>query len=380
MSSRGGPAPDLGMVEQWRTEYQLGTPGAHGASRETPSVAERLGSAIDPVRAWDWFAAERIAVAVAGGASTDLDDAHAILIHLHERLPASSALASAVDRGVPYDRLWQDDRFLAAVWTIAANKLTDLRRAALRRRAPRFRRPNQPASGTEGWHRYPPYFRLVSADAPTRLGMPIAGTEVEDGAAGPESEVEAAELASISRDVLRSALPLLRRSDAAVLDFVYVHYAPELHGGRVDEALAAYLSAQGARPVSRDAARRRLADSRTRLEDAIVGAHRHGLLHLLRTDASLKARGPHPDTATAVRTALVTYLSIVGTRPRDVVVETTHATVIASSDPSGIPWDDRRSFVETLLPELRSLYRRYEATLAGWASKLTARGHVGGDA
>ncbi len=314
--------------------------------------------------AWDWFAAERIAVAVAGRSSTDLDDAHAILIHLHERLPTSSALASAVDRGVPYDRLWQDDRFLAAVWTIAANKLTDLRRAAVRRRAPRFRRPNQPSSGTEGWHRYPPHFRLVSADTLARPGTSLAGDEVEDGAAGPEAEVEAATSASLSREVLRSVLPQLRRPDAIVLDFAYFGYVPELHGGRVDEALAAHLSAHGARPVSRDAARRRLTDSRIRLEDAIVGAHRHGLMHLLRTDDRLNARGPNPGTSMDVRTALVTYLSIVGTRPRDVVIDTAYATVIAASDPSRRVWEDRRSFMETLLPELRSLYRRYEATLA----------------
>jgi hypothetical protein len=438
----GDAARGLVVVARLRTEYQVGFPGTHDAPRDpnapsdseasperasAPSAGEapsptpstlsgdgreatrpmpdppsRRGTSIrwkkssfggaalengngattresSESTAWDWFAAERIAVAVAGRSSTDLDDAHAILIHLHERLPTSSALASAVDRGVPYDRLWQDDRFLAAVWTIAANKLTDLRRAAVRRRAPRFRRPNQPASGTEAWHRYPRHFRLVSADTLARPGPSLAGDEVEDGAAGPEAEVEAATSASLSREVLRSVLPQLRRPDAIVLDFAYFGYVPELHGGRVDEALAAHLSAHGARPVSRDAARRRLTDSRIRLEDAIVGAHRHGLMHLLRTDDRLNARGPNPGTSMDVRTALVTYLSIVGTRPRDVVIDTAYATVIAASDPSRRVWEDRRSFMETLLPELRSLYRRYEATLADPAPRNGfSRSHAGG--
>ena len=131
--------------------------------------------------------------------------------------------------------------------------------------------------------------------------------------------------------------------------------------------------------AGRDAARRRLTDSRIRLEDAIVGAHRHGLMHLLRTDDRLSARGPNPGTSMDIRTALVTYLSIVGTRPRDVVIDTAYATVIAASDPSRRVWEDRRSFMETLLPELRSLYRRYEATLADPAPRNGfSRSHAGG--
>ena len=345
------------------------TPSTHDAPRDhVPVRAGDAGRDVD--RAWDWFAAERIAVAVAGGANTDLDDAHAILIHLHEKVPGSSATGLAIARGVPPDRLWSDDRFLASVWTMAANKLTDLRRAVTRRRAPRFRRPNGTGGDLDEWRRYPPHFRIVSANWAAWTGIDAPGSEVADDGPSPGTLVEGAEMVSISRQVVKGAIRGLRAPDVEVLDFAYARYSPILHGHRVDEALAAHLSATGSRNVTRDAARRRLTDARIRLEDAIVGTHRHALLHALRDGAEAPsspheraARSPQATSTNggALRTALLAYLSLVGRRPREVVIDTVHATLIASTPPDGLPWPDRASLAGDLKAGLRALFVRHEA-------------------
>ena len=126
----GDAARRLVVVARWRTEYQVGFPGTHDAPRDPiaplPRDSERAqqpegltggspgtaGTPPAPARApaspfgtstqtaWDWFAAERIAIAVSGGAAADLDAAHAILIHLYEKVPTSQALATALERGV----------------------------------------------------------------------------------------------------------------------------------------------------------------------------------------------------------------------------------------------------------------------------------------
>ena len=83
-------------------------PNARDANFALQPLSRPEGTA--PPSPWDWFAAERIAVAVAGGAGADLDAAHAILIHLYEKVPTSQALASAIERGVSYENLWSDDQ------------------------------------------------------------------------------------------------------------------------------------------------------------------------------------------------------------------------------------------------------------------------------
>jgi hypothetical protein len=148
---------------------------------------------------------------------------------------------------------------------------------------------------------------------------------------------------------VREAIGRLRHADATVLNFVYRDYDGAVHGTRVDEALAAHLTSTSDRPVSRDAARRRLTDSRVRLEDTIVGAHRHHLLHLTTVHGARLGVGD--------RTALVAYLSMVGKRPRNVVIEAAYATATASTDPDRLPWSDRKSFVTTLCAEVRALFR-----------------------
>jgi DNA-directed RNA polymerase specialized sigma24 family protein len=411
----------LSRAISWRrTEYQLGFPGTHDASHDlnaAPSPYPRPPSApgeatSSPSPAWDWLAAERIAVAVAGTASPDsFDYVHAILIHLFEKIPTSSALESALARGVTYERLWSDDRFLAAVWTIAMNKLTDERRAAVRRRSPRFRRPNgvhKPDAAALGWPRFPPYFRLVSAVTPALAGLDLPGAEVVDDSATPDAQVEAEEAATVSRHLVHEAMSQLHRADAVVIAFVYGTYTPDVHGRRVDEALAAHLSSLTHRPVTRDAARRRLTDARIRLEDAIVGAHRFALLDLVRglpdassysnsgegnsgltdqskptTANSLAGHGSErvhaapPDGAISLpmRTALVAYLSMVGRRPRTVVVAATYATVLAATPAGQLPWRDRRDFVGSIVTELRALFVLHQAHL-GESSFMTDVEHA----
>ena len=402
----GTPVVLVGLLvvgAQWRTEHQVGFAGTHeehrgpdasidaevSPERDAPSPEKPipLGALTDgngswarpsEVRAstaWNWFAAERIAVAVVGCSAADLDAAHAILIHLYEKVPTSRVVAAALDRGVSFEDLWQDDRFISAVWTIAANKLTDLRRAATRRRSPKFRRPSSAESDPDGWHRYPPHFRLVSADSSTSGGDDPPGSEVADDGSIPELHAVAAELATVSRAIVRRAIAQMRPTDAAVITFVYGEYIPEVHGPRVDEALATHLSARAVRPVSRDAARRRLSDARVRLEDTIVAAHRHALLDLVARLPDVPSptpqqsvRGAPPrETGASIslvtRTALVTYLSIVGTRPRDAVLEATYATVDQTLGLASTPWRDRREFAAMLLMHVRALFVRHETHL-----------------
>ena len=344
-------------------------PNARDANFALQPLSRPEGTA--PPSPWDWFAAERIAVAVAGGAGADLDAAHAILIHLYEKVPTSQALASAIERGVSYENLWSDDRFIAAVWTIAANKLTDLRRAALRRRSPKFRRPSSTNADPDGWLRYPPHFRLVSADTELRVLSEASGLEVADGATTPGDQVVAAEVATVSRAIVAEAITQMRRADAVVIGFVYVEFAPEVHGVRVDEALASHLSARSGRQVSRDAARRRLTDARIRLEDTIVALHRHPLLDLVTHVPDGEEPGGenarvngHSAISLAMRTALVTYLSIVGTRPREVVLEAAHIAVLNAVHPASTPWrKPPREFTGALLAHVRALFVRHQAQL-----------------
>ena len=399
------------VAHSWRrTEVQVGASRTHDAPRDPiaplPRDSERAqqpegltggspgtaGTPPAPARApaspfgtstqtaWDWFAAERIAIAVSGGAAADLDAAHAILIHLYEKVPTSQALATALERGVSYENLWRDDRFIAAVWTIAANKLTDLRRAASRRRAPKFRRPSSLEPDPDGWHRYPPHFRLVSADADGWVGEDQPVFDVPDSATEVDALVDASELATVSRAIVTQAITRLRPADAVVIAFVYGEYASEVHGDRVDEALAEYLnascagvayqSARSVRPVSRDAARRRLTDARIRLEDTIVALHRHPLLDLVTHVPDGEEPGGenarvngHSAISLAMRTALVTYLSIVGTRPREVVLEAAHAAVLNAVHPASTPWRYPRDFVGALLAHVRALFVRHQAHL-----------------
>ena len=322
---------------------------------ETASGTDSL-----PAVEWDWFAAERVAISVAGGSDNALDDVHTILIHLREKVPGSSVHRSALVRGVSSADLWHDTGFISGVRAIAANKLTDIRRAATRRRQPRFRRPNGPSVGPEVWRRYPPYFLIVSPDAVAE-GEPqvMAAPELPDTDRVTSSRaVEQAESDHQARQVVRATLRGLRPSDVETLDFALLQYTPLIHENRVDEALAAHRSQKGSRTISRYAARRRLTDARIRLEDAIVGQHRQVLLGTLQ-QMTAQEIGYH------LRSALLAYLGMVGTRPREVVVDATFQTLRATVDPFGRAWPNRPALVSAVATGLRQLYDRHQALWGG---------------
>ena len=331
--------------------------GAHSAQAgdQSAQATASAGSTL-PSMEWDWLASERVALSVAGFSADALDDVHTMVIHLREKVPGSSVHRSALARGVASADLWHDTGFISGVRAIAANKLTDIRRARTRRRHPRFRRPNGPSVGPEGWRRYPPYFLIVSADA-AGDGETSATTapEFPDTDRGtPSDEVEQAESEQHARQVVGATLRGLRPSDVETLDFALLQYTPLVHGNRVDEALAAHLSRKGPRTITRDAARRRLTDARIRFEDAIVGQHREVLLGTLR-QMTTQETGYH------LRSALLAYLAIVGTRPREVVVDATFQTLRATVDPSGRAWPNRPALVSAVATGLRQLYDRHQA-------------------
>ena len=170
----------------------------------------------------------------------------------------------------------------------------------------------------------------------------------------PSDEVEQAESEQHARQVVGATLRGLRPSDVETLDFALLQYTPLVHGNRVDEALAAHLSRKGPRTITRDAARRRLTDARIRFEDAIVGQHREVLLGTLR-QMTTQETGYH------LRSALLAYLAMVGTRPRAVVVDAMFQTLRATVDPSGRAWPNRPALVSAVATGLRQLYDRHQA-------------------
>jgi len=297
-----------------------------------------------------------LAISVAGFSDDALDDVHTILIHLREKVPGSSIHRSAVSRGVSNENLWHDAGFISGVRAIAANKLTDMRRAATRRRQPRFRRPNGPIVGPEVWRRYPPFFIIVSADTVAeREPLVSAGPEIPDtDQASPSDTVEQDESDQHARQIVGATLRGLRHSDIETLDFALLLYTPLVHGNRVDEALAAHLSQKGPRAITRDAARRRLTDARIRLEDAIVGQHREVLLGTLQ-------HIPTHELGHQLRSALLAYLTMVGTRPREVVMDTALRTLRATVDPNGLTWPNRPTLASAVAAGLRQLYARHQA-------------------
>ena len=350
----------------WYREEPLATIRNLTAVPEIPAtqagdqLAHQSASGTDtlPEVEWDWFAAERLAISVAGFSDDALDDVHTILIHLREKVPGSSVHRSALSRGVSNENLWHDAGFISGVRAIAANKLTDMRRAATRRRQPRFRRPNGPIVGPEVWRRYPPFFLIVSADTVAeREPLVSTGPEVPDtDQASPSDTVEQAESDQHARQIVGATLHGLRHSDVETLDFALLQYTPLVHGNRVDEALAAHLSQKGPRAITRDAARRRLTDARIRLEDAIVGQHREVLLGTLQ-------HIPTHELGHQLRSALLAYLTMVGTRPREVVMDTALQTLRATVDPNGLTWPDRPTLASAVGAGLRQLYARHQALL-----------------
>ena len=328
------------------------------ATQACDQLAHQAASGTDtlPEVEWDWFAAERLAISVAGFSDDALDDVHTILIHLREKVPGSSVHRSALSRGVSNENLWHDAGFISGVRAIAANKLTDMRRAATRRRQPRFRRPNGPIVGPEVWRRYPPFFLIVSADTVAeREPLVLTGPEVPDtDQASPSDTVEQAESDQHARQIVGATLHGLRHSDIETLDFALLQYTPLVHGNRVDEALAAHLSQKGPRAITRDAARRRLTDARIRLEDAIVGQHREVLLGTLQ-------HIPTHELGHQLRSALLAYLTMVGTRPREVVMDNALQTIRATVDPDGLTWPDRPTLASAVGAGLRQLYARHQA-------------------
>ena len=348
----------------WYREEPLATIRNLTAVPEIPAtqagdqLAHQAASGTDtlPAVEWDWFAAERLAISVAGFSDDALDDVHTILIHLREKVPGSSIHRSAVSRGVSNENLWHDSGFISGVRAIAANKLTDMRRAATRRRQPRFRRPNGPIVGPEVWRRYPPFFLIVSADTVAdREPLVSTGPEIPDtDQASPSDTVEQDESDQHARQIVGATLRGLRHSDIETLDFALLQYTPLVHGNRVDEALAAHLSQKGPRAITRDAARRRLTDARMRLEDAIVGQHREVLLGTLQ-------HIPTHELGHQLRSALLAYLTMVGTRPREVVMDTALQTLRATVDPNGLTWPDRPTLASAVAAGLRQLYARHQA-------------------
>lgn len=348
----------------WYREEPLATIRNLTAVPEMPAtqagdqLARQAASGTDTRQAveWDWFAAERLAISVAGSSDDALDDVHTILIHLRDKVPGSSVHRSALARGVSNENLWHDPGFISGVRAIAANKLTDIRRAATRRRQPRFRRPNGPIVGPEVWRRYPPFFLIVSADTVAeREPLVSTGPEIPDtDQASPSDTVEQAESEQHARQIVGATLRGLRHSDIETLDFALLQYTPLVHGNRVDEALAAHLSQKGPRAITRDAARRRLTDARIRLEDAIVGQHREVLLGTLQ-------HIPTHELGHQLRSALLAYLTMVGTRPREVVMDTALQTLRATVDPNGLTCPDRPTLASAVAAGLRQLYARHQA-------------------
>ena len=329
-------------------------PSAQEGDRSTQAAVN--GTVTTPAVEWDWFAAEKVATSVAGVSADALDDVHTILIHLREKVPGSSVDVSALARGVSSADLWHDQGVISGVRAIAANKLTDVRRAAIRRRRPRLRRPDGPSVGPDVWRRYPPHFLIVSADAVAE-GEPAAATAPEltdTDHVTPADAVEQAETDRQARHAIGATLRGLRPSDVETLDFAFLQHTPRVHGTGVDVALAAYLSEKGLRTITRDAAQRRLTDARIRLEDAIAGQHRQALLGTLQ-HVNTQDSGYH------LRSALLAYLAMVRTRRREVVVDTMFQTLRATVDPNGRAWPNRSDLVSAVATGLRDLYDRHQA-------------------